>query len=121
MRIKEVSKLYDITPDTLRYYEKVGIIPRVPRDESGIRNYDEKSCEWIAMMICLRKANVEISTLVEYVAMVQQGDKTLDERCNMLIEERKKQIQHIDELQKSLEFLDAKIAKYKNGEMVRGF
>ena len=44
MTIKEVSEKYDISPDTLRYYERIGLIPKVPRNKSGIRDYDKESC-----------------------------------------------------------------------------
>ncbi|WP_281691507.1 MerR family DNA-binding transcriptional regulator, partial [Neglectibacter timonensis] len=52
MTIAEVSRKYDITADTLRYYEKIGLIPPVPRSKSGIREYDEESCKWIELMKC---------------------------------------------------------------------
>ena len=55
MTIAEVSKKYDITADTLRYYERIGLIPPVPRTKSGIRDYDDVSCGWIELMICMRR------------------------------------------------------------------
>ena len=47
MTITEVSKQFDLTPDTLRYYERIGLIPPVSRNKSGVRDYDENSCRWI--------------------------------------------------------------------------
>ena len=47
MKINEVSKLYDISADTLRYYERIGLIPPVTRNESGIRDYSETDCNWV--------------------------------------------------------------------------
>ena len=64
MTIAEVSRKYEISADTLRYYERIGLIPPVPRNKSGIRNYDEASCQWIELMICMRKAGVQIEALV---------------------------------------------------------
>ena len=66
MTIAEVSRKYDITADTLRYYERIGLIPNVPRTKSGIRDYDEESCRWIELMKCMRKAGVQIEALIEY-------------------------------------------------------
>ena len=63
MTIAEVSKEYDLTPDTLRYYERIGLICNVPRNKSGIRNYDEKSCKRIEFIKCMRNAGVEIKIL----------------------------------------------------------
>ncbi len=56
MTITEVSRAYGLSPDTLRYYERIGLIPSVPRSKSGIRDYDQDSCRWIELMKCLRSA-----------------------------------------------------------------
>ncbi len=58
MTIAEVSKKYDLTPDTIRYYEKEGLIPRVPRNKSGIRDFNENSCRWIEFVKCMRNARI---------------------------------------------------------------
>ena len=80
MTIAEVSRKYDITADTLRYYERIGLIPHVPRSKSGIRDYDEASCRWIELMKCMRKAGVQIEALIAYVALYQKGDSKLENR-----------------------------------------
>ena len=72
MTIAEVSKRFDISADTLRYYERIGLIPPVPRTPGGIRDYDEASCKWIELMKHLRAAGVQIEALVEYTALAQQ-------------------------------------------------
>ena len=72
MTIAEVSKNYEISADTLRYYERIGLLPPVPRTKSGIRDYDEDSLKWIQLMKCMRKAGVQIEALVEYVALFEQ-------------------------------------------------
>lgn len=76
MTIAEVSRQFDITPDTLRYYERIGLIPPVPRTKSGIRDYDQTSCSWIEFIKCMRAAGLQIEALIEYVALFQQGDST---------------------------------------------
>ena len=88
MTIAEVSRKYGMTQDTLRYYERIGLIPQVPRNKSGIRNYDEESCRWIELMKCMRSAGVQIEALIEYVALFQQGDSTIDARKALLMEQR---------------------------------
>lgn len=74
MTISEVSEKYGLTPDTLRYYERIGLIPPVPRTKSGLRDYDESSCNWIEFIKCMRGAGLQIEALIEYVALYQQGD-----------------------------------------------
>ena len=118
MTIAQVSKQYDISADTLRYYERIGLIPPVPRNKSGIRDYDEESCRWIELMKCMRKAGVQIEALIEYVALFQQGDATVDARKAILIEQRAQLIERMEELQASLDRLNDKIEPYEQGLML---
>ena len=74
MTIAEVSQKFGLSPDTLRYYERIGLIPPVPRTKGGIRDYDEVSCGWVELMKCMRAAGVQIEALTEYAALCQQGD-----------------------------------------------
>ena len=113
MTIAEVSRKYEISADTLRYYERIGLIPPVPRNKSGIRNYDEASCQWSELMICMRKAGVQIEALVEYVELFQQGDATIDARKEILIEQRERLTAKMNEMQASLDRLNQKINGYE--------
>lgn len=119
MTIAEVSKKYDISADTLRYYERIGLIPPVPRTKSGIRDYDEVSCGWIELMKCMRAAGVQIEALIEYVALFQQGDSTVDARKAILIEQRDQLVERMADMQRSLDRLNYKIERYEQGLMVR--
>lgn len=117
MTIAEVSREYDISPDTLRYYERIGLIPPVPRTAGGIRNYDEISLNWIELMKCMRAAGVQIEALVKYVSLFHQGDETLDARKALLMEQRERLLERRDEIQSSIDRLDEKIALYEKGMM----
>ena len=119
MTIAEVSKKYDISADTLRYYERIGLIPPVPRTKSGIRDYDEVSCGWIELMKCMRAAGVQIEALIEYVALFQQGDSTVAARKAILIEQRDQLVERMADMQRSLDRLNYKIERYEQGLMVR--
>ena len=113
MTIAEVSKKYDISADTRRYYERIGLIPPVPRNKSGIRDYGEDSCRWIELMKCMRKAGVQIEALIEYVALFQQGDDTAEARKTILVEQRERLIERMADMQASLERLNQKIERYE--------
>lgn len=89
MLIAEVSEKYDLSADTLRYYERIGLIPHVHRNKSGIRDYTEDDCRWVEFIKCMRAAGLPIEVLIDYVAMFQQGDSTIAERKALLIEQRK--------------------------------
>lgn len=110
--IAEISKKYDLSADTLRYYERIGLIHPVPRNKSGIRDYDETSCGWIELMKCLRKAGVQIEALIEYVKLFQEGEHTAKARKDILIEQRNLLIDRIEDMQQSLERLNYKIDRY---------
>lgn len=115
MTIAEVSKKYDMTPDTLRYYERIGLIPPVPRTRSGVRDYDETSCGWVELMKCMRSAGVQIEALIEYVALFRQGDDTAAQRKAILMEQRDRLEARMAEIQRSLDRLNGKIEGYEQG------
>ena len=112
MTIKEASQVTGVSADTLRYYERIGLIPPVPRNESGIRNYDEASIGWINFIKCMRGAGLPIEALIEYVALCKEGDKTEASRKAILIEQRDILQQRIESLQKTLVKLNYKIDNY---------
>ena len=117
MTIAEVSRKYDISADTLRYYERIGLIPPVPRTRGGLRDYGEESCGWIQLMKCMRAAGVQIEALIEYVDLFQQGDATLDARKALLVEQRDQLVSRMAEMQASLDPLNQKIDRYEQGMM----
>ncbi|QNL45403.1 MerR family transcriptional regulator [Oscillibacter hominis] len=119
MTIAEVSKQYGLSADTLRYYERIGLIPPVPRNESGIRDYDEDSCGWVELMKCMRAAGVQIEALIEYVALFRQGDETIDARKALLMDQRNRLISRMADMQASLDRLNEKIDLYEQGLMVK--
>ena len=73
MTISEVSEKYGLTPDTLRYYERIGLIPPVPRTRSGLRDYDESSCNWIEFIKCMRGAGLQIEALSSMLLCISRA------------------------------------------------
>jgi MerR family transcriptional regulator, aldehyde-responsive regulator len=115
MKIMEVSENYGISSDTLRYYERVGLIPPVNRTESGIRDYNELDLRRVEFIKCMRRAGLPIEVLIEYVGLVQQGDHTIRARKEILKEQRDQLAARMKEMQKTLDLLDHKIKVYENG------
>jgi MerR family transcriptional regulator, aldehyde-responsive regulator len=113
MMIAEVSKKFDVSQDTLRYYERIGLIPRVNRTKSGIRDFTEEDCRWVEFIKCMRSAGLHIEALIEYVSLFQQGDETNGARKELLIEQRKELITRMEDMKKTLDRLDNKIARYE--------
>ena len=116
MTIAEVSKKYNLTQDTIRYYEKIGLLPEIPRTKSGIRDFDEKSCKWIEFIKCMRAAGMPIEALIEYMNLFKQGKKTIVARKQLLIEQRDLLLKKQEEIKNTIERLDYKIELYNEIE-----
>jgi DNA-binding transcriptional MerR regulator len=112
MTISEVSEKYDISAETLRYYERVGVIPPVNRNENGIRDYTEIDCNWVQFIKCMRNAGLSIESLIEYTTLFQKGSSTHDARKQILIEQRDELVTRISDMQTALDRLNKKIDGY---------
>lgn len=117
MNISEASKKIGLTPDTLRYYEKIKLIPPVNRSAGGIRVYSEYDLNWIDFVMCMRNAGLSIEVLQNYLKLFGQGDATIQEREEILIEQRRVLIEKIRILQETVEKLDYKIEN-NNGKLL---
>lgn len=113
MMISEISEKFSISADTLRYYERIGLIPPINRNDSGLRNYTEEDCKWIKVILFMRDAGMSIELLLEYVKLVHQGDQATQARKELLVEQRDKLIAKIEGLQETLELLNNKIKTYE--------
>ena len=120
MKISEVSEKYGLTQDTLRYYERIGLIPAVKRSPNGIREYDDYSCGWIEFIHCMRKAGIQVEVLIEYVQLYQQGPDTKEARKELLQEEYRRLDERVVELQALKDSLAWKIENYDRLEAAVG-
>jgi DNA-binding transcriptional MerR regulator len=119
MKIAEVSERYAISTDTLRYYERIGLIQQVKRNESGIRDYNELDLRRVEFIKCMRSAGLPVEVLIEYVALVQRGDQTIEARKEILKEQRQQLAARMKEMQKTLDLLDHKIDVYENAVLTK--
>lgn len=113
MTIKEVNALFNVSADTLRYYERVGMIPPVTRSASGNRDYQEIDLRWVDLAICLRSAGLPVEILIDYVRLYQQGDDTIPARLQLLKEQREALIKQKNQIEATLKRLDTKIEGYE--------
>lgn len=113
MTIAEVSEKFGLSQDILRYYERIGLIPPVNRNKSGIRDYTEEDCRWVEFIKCMRGAGLPIEALIEYVTLFQKGDETVDARKELLSEQRKELVARMEDMKKTLERLNDKISRYE--------
>ena len=113
MTIKEVSKKYEISQDTLRYYERVGMIPPVTRTAGGIRNYTKEDLRWVELAQCMRSAGLPVEAMIEYVRLFQEGDSTLPARLQLLTDQREVLLEQRKQIDETLNRLNYKISRYE--------
>ena len=122
MTIKEVAEKYGISQDTLRYYERINIIPDVKRTSSGIRNYQEEDLKWVELAICMRSAGLPIESLIEYQRLFQEGDSTIPARLELLREQMDVLQKQKAQIEETMERLSYKISRYeeavKTGKLI---
>lgn len=124
MNIKETADMFGLTVDTIRYYEKIKVIPPITRDKRGYRTFTKRDLNWIFLVKSLRNAGVSIESLIEFAALSQlNGEERLAQKDIL-----RKQLDELDEklaaLQKTRDLLaykidtyDDHIAKFNNGEV----
>jgi len=113
MTIKQVCEKYRISPDTLRYYERIGAIPPVNRTKNGIRDYTAQDIGWVENALCMRNAGVPVEMVAEYVNLCRQGDRTFSARRDLLKSAREQILKQIAKYQAELERLEYKISRYE--------
>lgn len=113
LTIKEVSEKYGIPAETLRYYEKVGVIPPVTRTAGGIRDYQEEDLAWVENAKCMRSAGLSIEFLIEYLKLFNEGDSTFEARLNLLNEQKKLLLEQKEQLEETIAKLNYKISRYE--------
>ena len=113
MKIGSLSSKTGLSVDTIRYYERIGLLPRADRDGSGQRDYDDTILEWVAFLKRLKETGMPIAQMLEYASLRDQGKTTISMRQHILEEHRIKVKQDISSLQTALSALDAKIHTYQ--------
>ena len=112
MTIRQVCDRFGLTQDTLRYYEKIGVLPRVKRSAGGVRDYDAEALGWVENAVCMRSAGVPVERIAEYVRLYQAGDATIAARRDLLAEVRKRLLEQRRQLDVEIERLSYKIGRY---------
>ena len=122
MTIKEVSEKYGISQDTLRYYERIKMIPEVTRTKSGIRDYQETDLKWVELALCMRSAGLPIEVMIEYLDLFQKGDETIPARLELLYSQMESLKQQKEQIEETMGRLAYKIQHYeeavKTGKLV---
>lgn len=111
MNITEVSRTFGLSIETLRYYERIGLIPKVHRKTNGYRDYTDEDLQWIYYAKVLRQAGVSIDAMTEYIALARQGDRTVGERLSVLQEQKRDMEERLAHLEEAMTYLTIKIGR----------
>ena len=112
--IKEVSEKYSVTQDTLRYYERAGMIPPVTRTAGGIRDYQDGDLAWVELALCMRSAGLSVEAISEYVRLSRLGDGTIKDRLALLQGQREILLEQQRQTAGTLDRLNYKISRYED-------
>lgn len=114
--VGEMAKKLGVPPSTLRYYDKMGLLPFVERSSSGSRMFQESDFEWLQIIACLKKTGMKLVDIKRFVEMAMQGDKTIDERLDLIVRQKESVIHQIDELNETLKTLEFKVWYYQTAQ-----
>lgn len=104
----QVCRQLDMTYQTLKYYCNEGLVPNVKRDKNNRRVFDEQDVKWIKDLTCLKKCGMSIQEMKEYLDLCLQGESTITQRKEMLLIKKKALQDSIEELEKSIDYIDWK-------------
>lgn len=114
MTIREIATKTNMSTDTLRYYERIGLLPPVPRNAAGIRNYDEYFVNFINFIKKLKASGMSLEHIIDYIRLAEMGDATIQERKKLLAEARETLLDKINSLQLVAELADYQLRNYEN-------
>ena len=114
MTIREIAAKTNMSTDNLRYYGRIGLLPPVPRNAAGIRNYDEYFVNFINFIKKLKASGMSLEHIIDYIRLAEMGDATIQERKKLLAEARETLLDKINSLQLVAELADYQLRNYEN-------
>ncbi|QGS51464.1 MerR family transcriptional regulator [Spiroplasma tabanidicola] len=112
--VSEIAKQFNLTENTIRFYEKKGLMPYMKRDKNNYRYILEDDVKWFDTVICLKKTGMSILEIKEYIKLAEKGNVTAAKRLEMIVNQKKVVNEQLEFLKKQLGFLDYKIEYYNN-------
>ncbi len=119
--INEVAKICDLSPYTIRFYDKEGLLPFISRGKGGNREFSETGLDLLKLICCLKNTGMPIKEIKRYIDLCMQGPETVEQRKKIMEEHRSNILKQIDEFKKNLNIVDLKIAFYNTEEGARAF
>lgn len=112
--IGQVSDMVGLSPDTLRWYERIGLLETIPRDAAGQRRYRALDLDRLELLIKMRATGMPLTEMHDYVALIHGGPATRPDRLALLESHRQRTLDRIAALQRDLVVIDRKIDRYRS-------
>lgn len=110
--ISQVAEKFDLTPHTIRYYDKEGLLPFIDRTKAGNREFSDSDLDWLKLICCLKNTGMPIKQIKQYIQWCLQGDDTLEIRRQMFLDHRKEVLKQMEDLKENLKTIDYKLSLY---------
>jgi DNA-binding transcriptional MerR regulator len=110
--IAQAAEKVNLTPYTLRYYEKVGLLSAVKRGSNGIRVFQDSDIEWLYIIRCMREAGMSVADLKHYVDLCAEGEKTVPERREIILHRKELLEERLREVNLYLKRINVKLNIY---------
>ena len=112
--IKDISKILGLPIYTIRFYDKMGLLPFVSRNKSGNREFTESDLGLFKIICCLKNTGMQIKDIKKYIDLCMEGSGTIDLRKELLLKHQKEIINQIDALNENLDLIHLKIEMYES-------
>ena len=114
--VSEAAKLLKVAPSTLRYYDREGLLPFVARSPGGTRVFTETDLRWLKIIACLKSAGMPLKDIRRYIEMAMAGDDTIDARLKMFHDQRRRILEQMEELRRTLDVVEYKCWYYETAK-----
>jgi len=111
--VKQVSEMMDVSAHTLRFYDKMGLFPGLKRSDNQIRVFAEEDLHWVYIVVCMRKTGMSLSDIKSYIDLCKVGDKTIEQRYHIILEQKEKAELLVQEMEMRVEQLERKAQYYR--------
>ena len=114
--VGEMAKLLGVPASTLRYYDRLGLLPLVERSSGGIRMFRDSDYEWLQVIECLKQTGMPLKDIRSFVLLSMQGDETIEPRLALIRQQRQAVLAQMEQLQQTLDTLDFKCWYYETAQ-----
>lgn len=111
--IKQAAERTGLTEHTIRYYDREGLLPLLKRTDSGIRSFSDTDLDWLGLICCLKNSGMPIETIKQFMSLCLQGERTVEERREILLKHKENILVQMEQLKKGLSTVNYKLEHYK--------